>query len=440
MVSPSNSEAYPSTYDVLPGLPRQGRLRVPGSKSITQRYMNLALLQGIRLRLRGPLLSEDTRLFLGALQAAGFRVEESGGDLELVPGTSLLENQSGETKIFCGNGGTMFRFLTATLTTLPGTWRLDGVARLRERPVGPLLACLRQLGAEIECLGEEGFPPLRIHGATLRGGAAELDASASSQYLSAVLMAALKAPQPTRVEVLALTSEPYVDLTLDAVADFGGRIERHGDIWEITPTNLSASEVEVESDFSSVAYPAAAAALTATTITIDGVAASSRQGDRGFLELLERMGVRIEWRNEALVVHGNNALVAIDADLSAMPDQVPTLAALAPFAQGTTRITNVPHLRIKESDRLAAMATELSRLGAEAEELRDGLVIPGVWALAEPPQSLTAVQTYGDHRIAMSLALVGLRRPGVRIENPGVVVKSYPAFWNDLERLQAPDS
>lgn len=422
------------TYEIRSGLPLGGRLRVPGSKSITQRYFNLALLQGIALKVRAPLLSEDTRLFLGGLRTAGFRVTESGGDLKLDPGKA----PAGEQEVFCGNGGTMFRFLTAALATLPGTWVLDGVTRLRERPVGPLLDTLRQLGARIECPREEGFAPLRIHGATLLGGEARLDASSSSQYLSAVLMAALKAPRTTRLQVAALTSEPYVDLTLDAIASFGGRVERHGDVWEVRPAELRSSEVEVEGDFSSVAYPAAAAVLTGARIAIDGVKESSRQGDRGFVDLLERMGARIEWREDGLAVEGTGELRALDADLSAMPDQVPTLAALAPFARGTTRISNVPHLRIKESDRLAAMAAELARLGAPVEELEDGLVIPGVWAEDEPPHERTSVRTYGDHRIAMSLALVGLRRPGVVIENPGVVVKSYPSFWQDLENLQTP--
>jgi 3-phosphoshikimate 1-carboxyvinyltransferase len=450
MSTPSHP-TYPSAYEVRSGLPLGGRLRVPGSKSLTQRYFNLALLQGLALKVRSPLLSEDTRLFLGGLEAAGVHVTESGGDLELVPAAAA---PTGETrKVFCGNGGTMLRFLTATLATLPGTWHLDGVPRLRERPVGPLLATLRQLGARIECLREEGFAPLRIHGATLVGGEAELDASSSSQYLSAVLMAALKALRPTRLRVKALTSEPYVDLTLDAIAGFGGDVVRRGDVWEVVPTRLCSSEVEVEADFSAVAYPAAAAALCGTgspaagspaaEISIDGVRATSRQGDRGFVDLLERMGARITWHDAGLhdaglTVAGTGALTALDADLSAMPDQVPTLAALAPFARGTTRISNVAHLRIKESDRLAAMATELRRLGATVEELADGLVIPGVWAETEPPTHRTTVHTYGDHRVAMSLALVGLRRDGVVIENPGVVMKSYPDFWQDLESLRRP--
>ncbi len=422
----------PNPYRVAVRAPN-GRLRVPGSKSITQRYLNLALVARRPLEVRRPLMSEDPELFLGALAATGFVVEERAGTVRLDPGEVRAEGD-----VFCGNGGTMFRFLTAALSTVPGAWRLDGVPRLRERPVGPLVSALRQLGAEVHCPREEGFAPLVITGGSLDGGRAVLDAGASSQYLSALLMAGLAARRAVEVEVAALASEPYVDLTLDAIAELGGQVEQEGRIYRVEPApNLLADKrtVTVEGDFSAAAYPAAAAALTGGPVAIDGLRRSSRQGDRAFIDLLAKMGARIDWRGDVLEVTGG-ALEAVDADLSAMPDQVPTLAALAPFARGTTRIHNVAHLRIKESDRLAAMARELGRLGAEAEELDDGLVIPGVWADNQPPASEVEVDTWGDHRIAMSLALVGLRRGGVVIREPGVVVKSYPDFWRDLEKLQ----
>lgn len=420
---------FPATYPVPCGRPVAGRVAVPGSKSVTQRYFNLALLGRMPLVVHRPLLSEDTRLFLGGLEACGFRVEERPGRLRLEPG----ETPSGAA-IFCGNGGTMFRFLTAALTAVPGTWRLDGVARLRERPVGPLIAALRQLGAEIACPEREGYAPLEITGGSLRGGRCTLDAGTSSQFLSAVLMAGLAAPRTVTVEVAALTSKPYVDLTLDAITELGGSVDRDANAFRVRPARLAAGEVTVEADFSAVAYPAAAAMLAGGEVVIEGPRRDSRQGDRLFVELLERMGGKFRWRGDTLVV-GPGSLRAVDEDLSKTPDQVPTLAALAPFAAGTTRITGVPHLRIKESDRLSAMACELTRVGAEVEELEDGLIIRGVWASSDPPTSPVQVETYGDHRIAMSMALVGLRRPGVSIRDPGVVVKSYPDFWRDLEEL-----
>ncbi len=438
-------------YAVPYGRPVAGRLVVPGSKSVTQRYLNLALLGNLSLTVHRPLLSEDPRLFLGALEVCGFRVEYLDGYVRLTPveegsvagksprrGATEKSPLKGANRITCGNGGTMFRFLTAALTTRPGTWILDGVPRLRERPVGPLVAALRQLGAEIDCPERDGYAPLTITGGSLRGGRCTLDAGASSQYLSALLMAGQVALEAVEIEVAALTSEPYVDLTLDSITEFGGSVRRDGNVFHLRPSRLAADEVTVEADFSAVAYPAAAAMLSGGKVLVEGPRSDSRQGDRLFLDLLEKMGARIRWRAGGLEVRGNRALAplrAVAADLSQMPDQVPTLAALAPFADGTTRITGVPHLRIKECDRLSAMANELTRVGAEVEELDDGLIIPGIWARSEPPAEPVEVRTYGDHRIAMSMALVGLRRSCISIRDPGVVAKSYPDFWQHLNLL-----
>ena len=443
MTSTSISDGIPApkAYAVPAGGRVSGRLSLPGSKSVTQRYFNLALIRRLPLVVHRPAMSEDARLFLGALEACGFAIEHREDNLYLTPGQPDPETlPAGEIfcgNIFCGNGGTMFRFLTSALTAVPGTWQLDGIARLRERPVGPLLSALRQLGAEIRCPQQEGYAPLEILGGSLRGGRCRLDAGSSSQFLSSIIMAALAAPEPSEIAVGALTSEPYVDLTLDAVRELGGEVRRTGDVFHVRPSELTTAELTVEADYSAVAYPAAAAMLSGGRVTIEGLRRDSRQGDRLFLDLLERMGGRIHWRDGNLEVAAGD-LRAVEADLSQTPDQVPTLAALAPFATGTTRITGVPHLRIKECDRLSAMAQELQRVGAEAQELADGLVIPGVWANSDPPSSPVAVETYGDHRIAMSLALVGLRRPGLSIQNPGVVAKSYPDFWNDFEKLLAP--
>jgi 3-phosphoshikimate 1-carboxyvinyltransferase len=408
----------------------RGRLVVPASKSVTQRYFNLALLGRLPLTIRRPLLSEDTLHFLAGLEVCGFRVDHRPAEVRIEPGALAAGGE-----VFCGAGGTMFRFLTAALTAVPGHWRLDGVPRLRERTVAPLLSALRQLGAEIACPEREGFAPLEIVGGTLRGGRARLDAGASSQFLSAILMAAQRALEPTVVELEALTSQPYVDLTVDAIAELGGSVRRPSPSrFEVRPSRLSSRDVEVEADFSAAAYPAAAAALTGGEVELEPLRAASKQGDRRLLGLLEQMGARVRWTENGVRVAGGE-LRSIDVDLSALPDQVPTVAALAPFAAGTTRIRNVPHLRIKESDRLSAMAQELARAGAEVEELADGLVIPGVWARTPPLRTPVEIDTHGDHRIAMSMALVGLRRPGLRIREPGVVAKSYPDFWKDLCEL-----
>lgn len=440
MASKSKSEAgAPDAYGPVRGGRVAGRLRLPGSKSISQRHFNLALLYRQPLVVRRPLISEDTEHYLEGLAAAGFAVRRDGMD-------AVLEPQApprGATPIFCGAGGTMFRFLTAALTAVPGTYELDGIERLRERPIAKLVDALRQLGARIDYLGRDGFAPLRLHGGSLRGGRAVLDASISSQFLSALLMAGLAAEGPCEIEVAALTSEPYVDLTLDAIAAFGGRVERSAEggpgIYRVWPGRSGSPprEILVEPDYSAVGYPAAAAALTGGEVFLEDLSPGSRQGDRGFVDLLALMGARLEWRDGGLRVRGGE-LRAIDADLEAMPDQVPTLAALAPFARGTTAIRNVPNLRVKESDRLAAMTSELRRAGATVEELPDGLIIPGVWADAAPPETPVLAASWGDHRIAMAMALVGLRRPGLSVAEPAVVGKSYPDFWRDLESLLPP--
>jgi len=406
-------------------------VRVPPSKSLTHRYFNLALLSGSPLVIERPLFAEDTRLFLAGLASSGFQVEEGEDEVRLTPGRT----PEGEVEIFCGNAGTMLRFLVATLTVVPGLWRLDGVPRLRERPVGPLVEALRRLGARIEYLAAEGFVPLRIEGGSLRGGATTLDAGESSQYLSAILMAALRAPGEVVVEVPSLTSRPYVDVTIGAAAAFDGHIERVGPrAYRVRPSVLRGGRARVEGDYSAACYPAAAAALTGGDVSLEGLAADSRQGDREFIDLLAEMGAEVEWKGDLLRVRGGE-LKGVKADLSGMPDQVPTLAALAPFAKGETLIHNVAHLRIKESDRLEAMATELKKLGADVREGRDSLWIPGLWSDGEPPAETVHVDPRGDHRIAMSFALVGLRRPGVVVDHPEVVGKSYPGFWRDLVKM-----
>jgi 3-phosphoshikimate 1-carboxyvinyltransferase len=412
----------------------RGRLRVPPSKSVSHRQLALALLARAPVEVRHPLAAEDIDLFLGVLRGLGWSVADARPQLvRLAPGPAPAA-----ATFHCGNAGTLLRFLVALLSTIPGEWTLDGSARLRERPVGPLVAALRELGVAVRWHGVEGCPPLTIAGGTLRGGEATVDAGESSQYLSALLLAALGAPAPTRIRVAALTSAPYVEVTLRLVEQWGGQVARVGDGFVVAPGLTPRAAVEVEGDFSAAAYPAAAAALTGGEVTLLGLERGSAQGDRGFLDLLAAMGAEVTWDGDVVRVRGTGALDAVDADLGAMPDQVPTLAAIAPFARGTTRIRNVSHLRIKESDRLAAMAAELRRAGAAVAELPDGLVVSGDWAGAtvdELPAAPVVLDAHGDHRIAMAMALVGLRRRGLAIAEPEVVGKSYPGFWGDLDAL-----
>lgn len=428
--------------EVPAGRAVHGRLRPPSSKSLTHRAFALALLARQRTIVSHPLAAEDTDLFLAALTALGFSARRNGADLTLEPPARLPEAAT----LHCGNAGTMFRFLVAVAATLPGRYRIDGVARLRERPIRPLTDALQRLGVVIEFSGLEGHAPLVVHGGRLRGGEVELDASASSQYLSALLLAGQRAEGALVIDVPELASAPYVGLTLDMIGRFSGRVETvSGRHWIAHPSALRGAAVEIEADFSAAAYPAAAAALCGGTVRIDGITRSSRQGDLRLFDLLAEMGAQIAWEKGGATVTGAGrgtgggtgaaGLTAIDADMGDIPDQVPTLAALAPFARGTTRIRNVAHLRVKESDRLAAMTSELRRAGARVEELADGLVIEGVWAEGEPAAFPALVDPHGDHRIAMAMALVGLRRPNLHIADPGCVAKSYPDFWRDLAQL-----
>ncbi|HRC86409.1 MAG TPA: 3-phosphoshikimate 1-carboxyvinyltransferase [Thermoanaerobaculia bacterium] len=408
-----------------------GSLIPPSSKSFTHRAFNLALLARAPLEVRRPLWAEDTKLFAGCLETLGFRVTPSADGVALQPGALPAGGV-----FYCGNAGTLFRFLVAALATQKGTWQVDGSPRLRERPIGPLVEALRPLGARIRYLAAEGHAPLEIAGGTLEGGLTTLDAGESSQYLSALLMAGLAAKASVEVEVAALTSEPYVNVTLASIARFGGKVERPSPSrWRVEPGLAPPAEITIEGDYSAACYPAAAAALTGGEVNLRGLDPESSQGDRAFFDLLGRMGARVERQEDGFSIRGTGELTAVDVDLSSMPDQVPTLAALAVFARGTSRITNVAHLRIKESDRLAAMASELRRAGARVEEQADGLTIEGCWFRAEPPANPVVIDPHDDHRIAMSLALVGLRRPGISIAHPEVVSKSYPGFFEDLESL-----
>ena len=341
-------------------------------------------------------------------------------------------------EIQCGNAGTLYRFLTAALTVVPGSWVLDGSPRLRERPIRPLVDALRSLGARIRYRGGEGKAPLEIEGGSLRGGETSLDAAESSQYASALIMAGTCAPAPVEVRLEALSSSPYLELTVEALRDFGVEVGRDASRtrYRVEPDGLRAPRrLAVEGDYSAATYPAVAALVTGGRVRLEGLRPESAQGDRAFFDLLVAAGARVEAKGAGVEIERGEMLRAIRADLRDMPDQVPTLAALAPFLEGTTEITGVRHLRIKESDRLAAMASELGRAGVPVRELDDGLIVDGCWFDREPPADPVVIDPHDDHRIAMALALVGLRRPGIAIADPEVVGKSYPNFWRDLSTL-----
>lgn len=423
---------YPPFLD-LPAISGvKGGIALPGSKSISNRTLLLAALASGETSLKGLLESEDTGVMLAALKALGVNITP---DHRVSGGAGLFGVK--QAKLFLGNAGTAFRPLAAVLALCGGTYRLEGVERMHERPIGDLVDGLRQLGANINYLGQEGFPPLEILPGNIRpSGPIRVRGDVSSQFLSALLMALPLLGQPSSIEVMGdLISKPYVELTLNMMARFGVQVERDGWAKFHVPaaTYVSPGMVNVEGDASSASYFLAAGALAGGPVRVTGVGRNSIQGDIRFADVLERMGAHIEMGEDYIECHGHGALKAIEADCNHIPDAAMTLAICALKAQGTTRLNNIASWRVKETDRIAAMATELRKLGAEVEEGSDYIAIT-------PPAALrpaVAIDTYNDHRMAMCFALVSLLGVPVRINNPACVAKTFPDFFECFARLNA---
>ena len=435
-----------SVRPIIPAAgPVTGSVRPPGSRSLTNRALMAAALAEGTSDLEPVGLSDDTRICAEALRTLGIsiqvdeahrrmRVVGCAGSVPRPPKAGRL-GRPGPKEIFTGDSGTATRFLTALAAAGRGRYRVDGSPRMRERPIQDLLDGLASLGVRAESEAHSGCPPVVLETEGLRGGEVRVSGSVSSQFLSALLMAAPAASGPVRIVVAGeLVSRPYVDMTLAVMADFGVRVRREGYArFEVpAPAAYRARRYAVEPDASSASYFLASAAVTGGRVTVEGLARDSAQGDARFADLLAAMGCRVEWSDAGVTVAGPPQLRGIRADMNAMPDMVPTLAPLALLARGPTVIENVANLRVKESDRLAALATELGRLGAEIEERPDGLAIT-------PPAKVQAAQvaTYHDHRIAMGMAVIGLVVPGLSIAGAECVSKTYPEFFEDLERLAA---
>ena len=410
----------------------QATLTLPGSKSYTHRALVAASLAPGDSLLRNPLDAEDTRFTAQALAKLGagidwredrVRVHGTGGRWQPVAGP-----------IYLGNSGTSMRFLTALAALGQGDYRLTGSPRLCERPQGELLEALAQLGVKAVSERGDGCPPVVVQGG-LQGGKAKLSGGISSQYLSALLFIAPLAPQGVEIAITGeLVSRPYVDLTLDVLGDFGISYYRESYRYFQLPGGQCylPQDYAIEADASSASYFWAAAALTHGRVTITNLAPDSCQGDVGFLKVLEQLGCRISSADTGLTVAGG-PLQGIEVDMATMPDLVPTLAVLAAFARGETVITGAAHLRHKESDRLAAVAAELAKMGITVRETADGLVITG----GQPRGAV--IDTYQDHRLAMSFAVAGLKAPGTSIRDPDCVAKSFPEFWDFFAKLRRDD-
>jgi 3-phosphoshikimate 1-carboxyvinyltransferase len=419
--------------------PPQAVVRVPGSKSLTNRALLVAALAEGETRLSNALFSDDSSYFAAGLQQLGFSIslDESRSEMRVTGlGGRIPAHQA---RLYIGNAGTAARFLTALLTLGDGEFTLDGDPRMRQRPIGDLVKALNELGAQVASLNDPNgvavCPPLRISANGLPGGAARISGRTSSQYLSGLLMVSPYTRQPVELLVTdGLSSKPYVDMTLRVMEDFGVQVRRQGyDRFTIQPQRYQARPgYAIESDASAASYFFAAPAICGGTVRVENISRRSVQGDIAFLVVLDRMGCRIEDTANGIDVHAPTTLRGVEVDLSDFPDTAQTLAVIAPFASSPTTIRGIASARLKESDRVAATCTELARLGVQVEEHPAGMTI---YPCREFRPAL--IRTYNDHRMAMAFALIGLRLPGVSIENPGCVAKTFPDFFQVLESLRS---
>ena len=432
--------------EISPGpAPPDAAVRVPGSKYEANRFLIAAALTEGTTRLSGLPDGEDIRAAIAAVGALGGSATSRGDWLEVRgardgPGPGPALDPGSPVNVSVGESGTLLRFLTAAAATVPGSITVTGSGRIRERPIAGLVTALETLGADIETTG--GFAPLTVRSGRLNGGRAGVPAAESSQFASGLLLAAPRAAGTVVIELEgAPVSASYLDLTVKLMARCGVEVERSrpGRFRVAAGARYRPGDHRISGDWTSAGYFFAAAALAPGRVTVDGLDPASPQGERGFAELLGRMGCEVDEEasedGARVTVTGASRLRGISVDLRSMPDAAPTLAAIAPFAEGPTRIHGISHLRHKESDRIAALADGLSRLGARVVVTDDGLGIdPAESGAALRP---AALDPHGDHRIAMALALTGLRVPGVRIRNPEAVAKSFPGFWDALSRLGA---
>jgi 3-phosphoshikimate 1-carboxyvinyltransferase len=408
-----------------------GVIPAPPSKSYTARALLLAAMAEGETRVVNALDSDDSRYMLEAIRTIGYEVSGTlAKGVVIGPRTHMSAN---EMEIFIGNAGTAMRFLTGFLAFTPGRYLLKGEERMHQRPIGDLADVLASIGVEVEYAGAAGYPPLRIRGKKMRGGwEVAISGETSSQFVSSLMMGGATLPGGIVVDVSSLASQPYVDITRDVLTRFGATVIQQGGRVSVRAARLECAEYRVEGDFSSASYWFAAAAATGGTITVSGLNRQTAQGDARFLDILSAMGCRTAWQEDRVTVYGPAELRGGTFDCNDTPDIVPTLAAIAPLAGAPVEITNVANLRVKESDRIATVASELRKLDATVEERADGLVVHPGWSDAP-----ATIDTHNDHRIAMAFAIAGLARGNVTIENEQVVSKSYPRFWRTLDELVA---
>lgn len=426
---------FPERLEIGPlGRPVDADVAVPGSKSVTNRALLVAALADGVSTIKNPLFSDDPYYLLESLARLGFdvRADQEAGEVRIVGRAGGIPR--GGVGVFVGNAGTVARFLPPALALGPGPYTVDGVPRMRERPIKDLVDAMRGLGAGVDYADEDGRFPVVVRGGGLPGGRTVVRGGGSSQFVSGLLMAAPLADRAVELDVEGRESWPYVGITLDVMRRFGVEVEASGGFAHLTVGRgpYRAGGFEVEPDASAASYFLALAAVTGGRVRVPGLGSGSSQGDLRFAGVLERMGCAVDLGKDHVEVRGPERLRGVEVDMGAFSDTMMTLAAIAPFASSPTTITNVGHTRHQETDRISAVATELARLGVGVEEWEDGLRIsPG-------PLRPAVVETYGDHRMAMSFAVAGLAAPGptVTIADPGCVTKTFPGYFLALEGLR----
>jgi 3-phosphoshikimate 1-carboxyvinyltransferase len=432
---------YPRYLDLQPAMHAQGRVKLPGSKSISNRMLLLAALAEGTTHISELLASDDTHVMLMALQKLGIKWEQIGESQDYVvhgTGGTLPVHQA---DLFLGNAGTAIRPLTAALAVIGGDYTLHGVARMHERPIGDLVDALNDIGARIEYTGEPGFPPLHIRRGLIQKHRMQVKGNVSSQFLTAMLMAAplMAREQAVMIDVVGdLISKPYIEITLNLMQRFGVVVERDG--WKAFTVQAgqrygSPGAIHVEGDASSASYFLAAGAIAGGPVRVEGVGKDSIQGDVRFVEALQQMGADIVFGDNWIEARSNGVLKAIDADFNHIPDAAMTIAVAALYADGPSVLRNIGSWRVKETDRLSAMATELRKLGAEVEEGEDYLSVT-------PPKQIqsAAIDTYDDHRMAMCFSLASLdgaarRGNRIRINDPKCVAKTFPDYFQSFSSV-----
>jgi len=442
---------HPSSLRIHPlSSPLNATVRVPGSKSLTNRALLIAALANGTTRLTNALFSDDSHHFANALETLGFDIQLDEVNHEMTV-TGLGGNiPAKRAELFIGNAGTAARFLSAFLTLGNGKYILDGEPRMRERPIGDLVEALEQLGCDIHSMDDgrqttdhrpssivhrQICPPIKIIANGLAGGKTKIAGDISSQFLSALLMVAPYAKTPIVIELTTeLNSKPYVDMTIAIMKDFGAQVKLDGYRSFTVPLSnyqFPITNYAIESDASAASYFFAAPAICGGTVRVENISRKSVQGDIGFLDVLKQMGCVVEEADNSITVHRPSSIVGIDVDMRDIPDTAQTLAAIAPFADSLTRIRGIASARVKETDRVHATCMELARLGVRVEEHEDGMTIYPVEKMRP-----AVIQTYNDHRMAMAFSLIGLRFDGVTIENPACVSKTFPNFFDVLEVLR----